>query len=73
MLAYAIKVFYFDIVDDNEASESMMQQGRAVRHALHFQTASRWRANVWISSHVFRPEPFPQPHDAPMRPRRCIM
>merc|ERR1740117_1256756 len=28
-------------------------QGRTVRHALHFQTASRWRANVWISSHVF--------------------
>ena len=47
-LAYIIKVYYFDVVDDGEKIEMSQQEGRAVRHGLQFQTASRWRANLWL-------------------------
>ncbi len=43
------------MVDDNESAVELRDQGRRVRHALHFlyETNHRWRANIWIASHNF--------------------
>ncbi|KAL1527666.1 hypothetical protein AB1Y20_009052 [Prymnesium parvum] len=54
-LAYIIKLFYFDVVDDNQSHESKRKQSGeilAAKHALQFQQEKRWRGKLWIASHV---------------------
>lgn len=60
LLAYGIKLFYFDVVDEWAGVERRQQLGIGVareqqpKHPLHFQHGGgRWRANLWIGSHVF--------------------
>lgn len=56
ILAYAIKLFYFDLVDDGEKAVKRRTRpsGRTVRHALEHQVGgARWRAQLWIFTQVF--------------------
>ena len=55
-LAYLIKFYYFDVVDDYEQTKLLHRGGVArVEHALQAfadGSGARWRASVWIASHV---------------------
>ena len=51
--AYVIKLFYFDVADDHHKIEHQRAQTELeARHALQHQTEGRWRATLWIATHV---------------------